>query len=286
MSSTDVTPTDPTPPPSRPKKVLPSLEELRKQHPPREEGSDSSLQFKAIGVVTGEVRFSDERATITIGGNDYTLLFIKKKLRAFESLKRHVETSGQSRQRVVVYPKITHFPKRDEPHIVAFQVVGFDLGQEENAVSGDLGDLEFKVSGFWQFIPVCPTPCITVLRNFTRERLEFMKRAEPGQNVWFMKASHVPVLWKDGPVKPFRFNPKAEKDAQGQPPFVAIKAKFLPQRNVFAFVEMVAEPQEKPPKFLKVHKKDKEVVQEAKKQKRKAAAAAAEAEAHASTEHN
>ncbi|MBD2212914.1 hypothetical protein H6G27_24000 [Nostoc linckia FACHB-104] len=271
MSSTDVTSATPTP---RPKKRLPPLEELEQRCPPHEQHNrhpqeHSLLQFKAIGVVTGDVRFSDERNTITVGGHDYTLLFIKKKLKAFESLKRHVETSGQARQRVVVYPKVTHFPKKDEPHIIAFQVVGFDVGHEENAVSGELEDLEFKVSGFWQFIPVCPTPCITVLRNFTRERLEFMKHAEPGQNVWFMKASHIPVLWKDAPVKPYRFNPKAEKEEQGHPPFVAIKAKFLPQRNVFACVELIVEPQEKSPKFLKVSKTDKTIVQEAKKQQRK-----------------
>jgi hypothetical protein len=78
-----------------------------------------------------------------------------------------------------------------------------------------------------------------------------------------MKASHLPLLWKDAPVRPFRFNPKATHD-QGHPAFVEIKAKFLPARDVFGFVEQLAEPTETAPKFLKASKKDKALVQQTK----------------------
>jgi hypothetical protein len=115
-------------------------------------------------------------------------------------------------------------------------------------------NLNFR--SLWQFIPVCPTPCISVFRNFTSQRLEYIKQAEPAKKVKFMKASHLPILWKDSPVKPFRFNPKAEGD-QGRPAFVSLKAKFLPARNVFGFVALLALPQETAPKFLKASKKDK-----------------------------
>ncbi len=124
-----------------------------------------------------------------------------------------------------------------------------------------------KLLGLWQFIPVCTTPCISIFRNFTPERLEYIKQAEPVSKVKFMKASHLPVLWKDAPVRPFRFNPKADYD-QGHPAFVPLKAKFLPHRNVFEFVELLAPPQENAPKFLKASKEDKALVQqEAKKNK-------------------
>ncbi len=231
-------------------------------------GADNEFQahFQAVGVIVGDVHFSESGNTMTIGQTSYPLFYITKKRKAFESLKREIETTGNHRQRLVVYPKVIHFPKKDQPHVISFQVVGFDMGREAHAVSSELGDNEFKLSGLWQFIPVCPTPCISVFRNFTRQRLEFMKQAEPSQNVKFMKASHVPTLWKDAPVKPFRFNPKAEGD-QGQPVFVAIKAKFLPHRNVFGFVEMLAPPQEKAPRFLKLSKDDQAAVQAAKKQK-------------------
>ncbi len=68
-----------------------------------------------------------------------------------------------------------------------------------------------------------------------------------------MKASHIPVLWKDSPVRPFRFNPKGGKD-QGHPFFVQIKAVFLPHRDAFGFVEQLEDPIEQAPKFMKLPK--------------------------------
>ena len=77
-----------------------------------------------------------------------------------------------------------------------------------------------------------------------------------------LKRRHLPLLWKDAPVRPFRFNPKGGKD-QGLPPFVQIKAVFLPHRDAFGFVELLSEPQAQAPRFLKVPKKDKVQVQKA-----------------------
>ena len=162
---------------------------------------------------------------------------------------------------MVVYPKAIHFPRRQQPHRIAFQLVGFDRGRKLDAVSGELEDLEFKLSGLWQFIPVCSTPCISVFRNFSDERLEFIKQSEPARKVKFMKASHIPLLWKDAPIRPFRFNPKLEKEQQGRAAFVTIKAKFLPGRDVFGFVALTALPQEAAPRYLKASKEDKATVQ-------------------------
>jgi hypothetical protein len=221
--------------------------------------------FQAVGVIIGDVNITADGNTVTIGRSQYQLFYIPQKRRVFEALQKEIENTGNHTYRLVVYPKVIHFPRKEQPHRIAFQLVGFDAGREENKVSSELEDLEFKFSGLWQFIPVCPTPCISVFRNFTRERLEYIKQAEPAKKVKFMKGSHLPLLWKDAPVKPFRFNPKAGKE-QGQPVFVSLKAKFLPQRNVFGFVALLAPPQEKPPRFLKASKQDKATaVQAAKK---------------------
>ncbi|MBD0302244.1 MAG: hypothetical protein ICV85_08695, partial [Tolypothrix sp. T3-bin4] len=42
---------------------------------------------------------------------------------------------------------------------------------------------------------------------------------------------------------------------QGKPVFVAVKAKFLPNRNVFGFDSLLGMPQEDAPKFFKASKK-------------------------------
>ena len=229
--------------------------------------------FQAVGVITGSVNFSsDGQSTITIGSYEYLLFYSKRQWDVFNALNKEIKNTENHLQRLIVYPKIIHFPRREQPHRIAFQLVGFDRGRKLDAVSGELEDLEFKLSGLWQFIPVCSTPCISVFRNFSNERLEFIKQAEPARKVKFMKASHIPLLWKDAPISPFRFNPKLEKDQQGRAVFVTLKAKFLPGRDVFGFVALTALPKDSAPRFLKASKEDKATVQSAAKKASRAAA--------------
>lgn len=265
MGSAEPTPNEPTL--TAPSLQTPSPDEevnLDTNNPTDTE--DSGAIFQAVGVIVGEVNLGEDgKNTITIGRHQYPLFHIPPKRRVLDALKKEIEATGNHTQRLVVYPKVIHFPRREQPHQMAFQLVGFDRGREQEAVSKELDDLEFKFSGLWQFIPVCQTPCISVFRNFTRERLDYIKQAEPARKVKFMKASHVPLLWKDAPIRPFRFNPKIEKEKQGHPAFVTLKAKFLPGRDVFGFVALLAPPQETAPKFLKASKKDKAEVQQAAK---------------------
>lgn len=227
-----------------------------------ESESYSGPIFQAVGVIVGAVNFSDDgKHTVSIGRNKYPLFYVKRNRVALLGLKKEIEATGDPTQRLIVYPKVTHFPKRDQPHFLAFQLVGFDKGRDKLGVSEELADFEFKLSGLWQFIPVCRTPCISIFRNFSQDRLDYIKQAEPALKVKYMKASHLPVLWRDAPVRPFRFNPKGGKE-QGHPPFVQIKAKFLPHRDAFGFVEQLAEPKENAPRFLKASKKDKAEIQQ------------------------
>lgn len=237
---------------------------------PKDHIEDLGAIFQAVGVITGEVEIGEDgKNTITISNNKYPLFYITQKFRVFEALKKEIETTGKRTQRLVVYPKAIHFPRKEQPHQIAFQLVGFDTGRFAETVSGELDDMEFKFSGLWQFIPVCPTPCISVFRNFSRSRLDYIKQADPVKKVRFMKASHLPLLWKDAPLRPFRFNPKVSKQEQGQPSFVTLKAKFLPGRDVFGFVALLAPPQETPPRFLKASKQDKATVQQQSKKNNK-----------------
>ncbi len=233
------------------------------------EPTGPKVLFSAVGIIRGEVTIDEveNQHTIKFGGKTYPLFYARKNYTAFTGLKKEIEASGNANQRLIVYPKFTHFPKRDQPLRVGFQLVGFDKGGGEG-VTQELNDNEFKICGLWQFIPVCRQPCISIFRNFSRERLDYIKQAETRSKVNFMKASHLPILWRDGPVKPFRFNPKLKKEEQAKVYFVEIKAKFLPQRDCFGFSEMLGEPLEKLPRFLKASKADKaEVMKKAGKNK-------------------
>lgn len=219
--------------------------------------SNAELFFKAVGIIPGVVDFDEEKksATVTVSGNKYPLFYIpsSKGLKAFDALKKCVNNQGNS-QRLIVYPKVTHFPGREKQHQIGFQLVAFDSGENEG-MSRELKDFEFKISGIWQFIPVCQVPCISVFKNFTEDRLEYVKKSDISKRVRYMKASHIPVFWRDSPVPPFRFNPKIPKEQQKRPYFVSIIAKFLPQKNAFGFGSIAQMPLEEPPKFFKASKK-------------------------------
>ncbi len=211
--------------------------------------------FRAVGIIKGEVKFSDEgKTSVIISKFEYGLECNKKHFNALSGLKKEIASTGQTTQRLIVYPKVMHFPRKEMPHKIWFQLIGFDQGRYETGISTELADNEFKLCGLWQFIPVCRPPCISIFLNFKQERLDFLKKSDdPATSAKFMKASHIPVLWKDSPVRPFRFNPKGSKD-QGHPFFVQIKAAFLPYRDAFGFVEQLEDPIEQAPKFMKLPK--------------------------------
>ncbi len=224
-----------------------------------EDAPSNNPVFQAIGVIQGEVNLGEDGTnTVTIKGKKYRLKYASEKRKTLFALKLEIKRTGNNFQRLIVYPRVVHFPRRDQPQAIYFELVGFSGSSvQSKGIINDLNDLEFKLSGLWQFIPVCRVPCISVFRNFSESRKLFIKEAEPLVKVRFMKAAHLPLLWKDSPVIPFRFNPKLGKEEQGRTMFVQVKAKFIPQRDTFGFVEQLAEPLEESPRFLKASKEDK-----------------------------
>ncbi len=246
------TPAPPVPPESVPEET-PAVD--AQVEPTAEEAKSF---FQAVGIIAGEVEFDDnDQCQVIIGQKQYPLFYASNHKRAYEALKKEIEATGKKYQRLIVYPRLTHFPKREQSHHMSFQLAGFDNGREPSGVASELKDFEFKLSGLWQFIPVCQIPCISVFKNFTDDRLSHIKKIEPGKKVRFMKASHIPIIWKEAPVRPFKFNPKLDKQQQSRPYFVQVRANFLPEKDIFVFTKLSAEPTEAVPRFLKASKKDK-----------------------------
>ncbi|MFB6276290.1 MAG: hypothetical protein ABEI32_09125 [Halothece sp.] len=207
--------------------------------------------FQAIGILRGEVSFDQGRGSIAIAGKEFALQPLPQFSRAYRALQ--VQAQTQPRQRVIVYPKVTHFPEKGKHQAISFQLVGFDGNGE--GISQHLEDGMFLLRGVWQFIPVCRIPCVTVYKNFSRDRLEWVKQSDPAKRVALLRPAHCPVIWKNAPVKPFRYNPKA--DAQASPFFVQIQASFIPERNCFGFQSLLAPPTTDLPRHMKPAKKDK-----------------------------
>ncbi len=82
--------------------------------------------FKAVGIIVGTVTFGEPNATVFIGENQYPLYYSPRHRKSYDALKKQVENNPGKVERLIVYPRITHFPRREILHIISFQLVGFD----------------------------------------------------------------------------------------------------------------------------------------------------------------
>ncbi|OKH32543.1 hypothetical protein NIES2119_25730 [[Phormidium ambiguum] IAM M-71] len=236
--------------------------------------------FQAIGILPGKVRFDSQsnRAFVQVQGKEYPLKYAphQKGMRAWDALKLELGETGTKELRLTVYPQVLHFPGRDKTHILGFSLVGFaPINGEDNSSDKDVftaQDFEFKLCGLWQFIPVCRTPCISIFRNFNEETKARIKPLDSGRKLRFMKVQHLPLIWKDALVPPFRFNPKLQKEEQGKRYFVEIKARFIPGRDIFGFESLNGIPTSEIPPHFKPGKALKAEVLELKKQQKRAKA--------------
>jgi hypothetical protein len=244
-------------------------EQVEQQQMQVEQPPENPNFFQAIGVISGEVKITGHLlASITVKGREYTVKCAKRNHSVFTALKHHIENTGSPHQTLCVYPRATHFPKVDQPHNIYFELVAYKSPKSNQGTFLDCQDFEFKLSGLWQFIPVSKTPCISIFRNFNKERLDYIKSIDTQLKVKFMKAAHLPLMWRDAIVPPFRFNPKLPKEEQAKRYFVQIKAKFSPEKNLFYFDSILGLPTEDTPRFLKASKTDKaEVIKQKRQQK-------------------
>jgi hypothetical protein len=199
--------------------------------------------FQAIGVIKGQI---ETESVTNDEGEERILLWLvhqgkryRVKMQSFKFkmlLQEHQKSPNQSLY-FRVYPYLQFIPK--QPPELRFQINGWQDYPHE-----DFQENEFILRGIWQFIPQFRRPLITVMRNWMdKKNRDFF--LEKGID---FKGIHVPLLWKDSPVPPFRFNPKAQK--QGDRYFVEMKAKFIPKLDTFGFVELLSEPTTTFPRHL------------------------------------
>jgi hypothetical protein len=227
--------------------------------------------FQAIGVLYADVELDEGKASVVIGDKSYRLGYVMENQgdsvyrlggdainrATFRALKYAIAKTGK-KQRLIVYPRIIHLPGRDVPHQLTFNLLGFEGNKpREDSITKELQDFEFRLCGLWQHIPVCKYPVVTVLRNFSDDRRSRIKDLSAVDKHKCLKASHVPISWDKPIIKPYRFNPKMDREAQGQPAFIQMTTKFLPDNDLFEFSTLLNMPSETAPRFLKISKKDK-----------------------------
>ena len=217
---------------------------------------EDSFFFQAIGIVSGFVDLNKEQPTVAINKKEFPLLCFPPHTQVIKFLEKEIEATNSQYQKLIVYPKVVHFPENVRQQ-VKFCLLGYvGSGKPEGTLITDrLRNNEFQLKGLWQFIPPCKVPCITIYRNATRELKNQLKEMSEIARHKSLKANHIPVLWRESSVKPFRYNRHLSKKEQGQPAFVQIRARFLPERDVFGFIEEEAPPIcDRIPRFLRQKK--------------------------------
>ncbi len=199
--------------------------------------------FQAIGVIKGHI---ETKLVTNDEGEEKTIMWLvhqgkkyKVKMRGFKFKKLLQKSQKSPNQELYfrVYPYLQFIPQM--PPELRFQLNGW-----QELPPKQLKENEFILRGLWQFIPQFRRPLITVMRNWMEKKnRDFF--LEKGMD---FKAIHVPLLWKDSPVPPWRFNPKASQ--QGDRYFVEMKAKFIPKLDTFGFVELLSEPTTTFPRYL------------------------------------
>ncbi|MHC5917142.1 MAG: hypothetical protein ACYTXE_40610 [Nostoc sp.] len=170
---------------------------------------------------------------MTIKNKNYQVFF-KNPTKALPAIAKEIKKSGNT-LRLLVYPNITYYPGKEDPHRVQFQIVAWSSTSDEpNGLFAELQDLEFLLSGLWQLIPVCKTPCVTVFKNYLEERVGYLNKSDALKRKNILKAIHVPMLSHDSLGSPNN-NPNTTPSNQNKQNYLSIKTRFLPSSDLWEF---------------------------------------------------
>lgn len=206
--------------------------------------------FQAIGVVKGKLIIEETqkedckktqfKIAIANTGKTYPLYYPRSKKNLFKCLCLQAQKNPETLLYFLVYPKLLFIPKQ-KPELVfeavSWQKTPFEQFQENH----------FVLRGMWQFIPQYKFPVVSINRNqLDKKNREALM--EKGDN---FKGAHVPLLWKEGDVSPYRHNPKLLKeDKQMERYFIQVVARFIPKIDSFGFVKLLNPPTLQIPRYL------------------------------------
>ncbi len=193
---------------------------------------NSDIFFQAIGVISGQLMLHKKPYTLTVLDKNYQVFF-KNPAKALPAIAKEIKKSGET-LRLLVYPNVIYSPGKEDPNI-QFQIVAWPSTDDEPiSLFKELKDLDFLLSGFWQFIPGHKIPSLTIFKNYFEEQEEYSKKPNVFKRQKTLKAIHVPLLWNDSLGSPSNNPITTPQDMTKQPHF-NIKARFLPTKDLWEF---------------------------------------------------
>ncbi|MFW6358995.1 MAG: hypothetical protein ACOC0N_07275 [Chroococcales cyanobacterium] len=218
----------------QPSQETEGTEELSKERkgteePPKETEEKAETEtpfFQGMGVIYGTVSATEMGYSVTLAEGDYEFgLALSKKQ---QRLTKFILDKPMNLR---VYPQVRYVKGDRENYSLYFKLVSWEEGEKADEAG------QFILKGIWQFIPQYKRPVISIYRN--------QKRSEMDR----CKASHIPTIWRDSAVRPFKFNPKAKE--QGDRYFCQVQTKFIPKLKAFGVDQVLDEPTKKIPRYMK-----------------------------------
>ncbi len=117
----------------------------------------------------------------------------------------------------------------------------------------ELKEGEFKLCGLWQYPPKGNTPCISIRRNWEQGFVSYLEKIDEKQKAYILRPNYLPVEWSDSPTEAFRVSEESLTEGK-KADFVSVKGVFVTEENQFKVVEVLAEPTQNIPRYLKAPK--------------------------------
>ena len=225
-----------------------SAEKKEEKESSTEKNQNEKPIFQAVGIIEGEVESIDNKLKVSIGTESYDLKFVPgHKKRQWSKLKQEIEEKGSSQKTLIVYPQANLNKKGEVKIAFALSKVesSSELGKRWELIAG-----EFKLAGLWQYPPKGSTPCISIRRNWEQGFVSYLEKIDEKQKAYILRPNYLPVEWSNPPTEAFKYS--EETVAFGKKAdFVSVKARFESEDNKFKVVEVLAEPTQTIPKYLK-----------------------------------
>ena len=125
------------------------------------------IVFSAVGILQGDIeQIQDDKLGIKIEDKYYPLFPTPRYRKRWDALKDEINHLGVVSRKLLVYPQCIHFSNRNKPYKVSFTVVRHEEKESGKEVFTKFNPCEFQLFGLWQFITPCPTPVISVFKNY------------------------------------------------------------------------------------------------------------------------
>ena len=205
-----------------------------KKKKPKQQLKEEAPMFQALGKMVLTPYLKDNDLKIELDGLEYDLLYGDDfTFQAHKALRQELMKNGSRKMLLKLYPN-TRFSRKSSSAKLSFILGDFAKKYYTNRKYPS----KFKLRGIWQYIPQCETPVISIYRNM--EQLWQFKKLNEKEQLKLAKPKHIPVVWDDAPVEPFKYVKEVAKEEQMPRYFVEVRAIIFD--GVYVVQEMLREP--------------------------------------------